>query len=104
MDSMNEEIISQKQQDTFQEVSSDNSQKSNENHQQDIFADKFQELSDEFGKYCDEHNICPAIIIATDGKQQPMIFSNTDLLSTAAILASVLKPMKEEINQILNTD
>jgi hypothetical protein len=73
-------------------------------NRQEIFAAKFGELSDEFGRYCQENNIEHAVIIATDGQVEPMIFSNSDMLSTAALMAAGLRPMREEINSMLKVD
>ncbi len=72
---------------------------------QRIFDERFQALTDGFGKACAEHNIPIAIAIAVHpGEKHPIVFVRGHQYDVAAVLANVLRRLKQELLEDLITD
>lgn len=101
---MTEETTFQDDQNQTLEQLQDGDGDGSENNRQDTFADTFSSLTDTFGEQCEKHNVDHVVVVATDGQEKPMVFSRCDLLTTAALLADVLREMKAEINSLIDTE
>lgn len=72
---------------------------------QDIFAEHFQQLMNSFGESCEQHDIQTAITIAKHPEEdQPIVFIRGDLLSATALMSSVIKRMKAQIYNMIDTE
>ena len=73
---------------------------------QDTFDVLFQQLADQFGKACAEHNINTAIFILEhpNEKQPPAVFVRGHILEAASITADFLRRAKSQIFKMLDTE
>jgi hypothetical protein len=77
-----------------------------ESDRQAIFDETFSKLMDRFGEACQELGIKNAIAIAkADNFDEPMVFYVAPhIVDAAALMAKVLRQVKTEINNNLNTE
>ncbi len=76
-----------------------------EDHRQDIFAAQFQALMDGFGADCEKNNVDLAIAIAKHPERdEPLVFFRGHIADAAALAASVLRQIKQELFEQLNTE
>tara|TARA_R110000751_G_scaffold154483_4_gene259511 strand:+ start:223 stop:555 length:333 start_codon:yes stop_codon:yes gene_type:complete len=73
---------------------------------QDIFEEKFHALMDPFGEACEKENIDIAISIATHpDHDRPLVFYRAPhIVDAATLLAKVLRDIKSQISQDLDTN
>lgn len=73
--------------------------------QQDIFDQIFSDEMNRFGKMCEDHRVPAAIVIAIHPeKQLPTIYYQGHEYDVAALLARVLRNMKQKFIHELQTD
>ena len=76
-----------------------------ENRRQDIFDAQFQTLMDGFGEACETHHVETAIAIAKHPeKDEPIVFFRGHLIDAATLAASVLRQIKRQLDEQLNTN
>lgn len=72
---------------------------------QAIFEERFTALMNGFGEACKANNVDIAVAIALHPKEQePLVFVRGDEYDSARILAYVLRSMKQQITEQLNTE
>jgi hypothetical protein len=72
---------------------------------QEIFDEHFNALMNGFGKDCEENDVNVAVAIADHPEEeQPVVFVRGDLLSAAHLLATVLRNMKSQIMELIDTE
>lgn len=86
------------------DVSDNIPEKDVEDDRQRIFAERFNKLTNEFGRQCDADNIHTAIAIAQyPDEAQPVVFMRGSLYDAACLLARVLRNIKEMMADELKT-
>jgi hypothetical protein len=85
--------------------SADSTGDTREDSRQDIFDEQFQALMDGFGEACEEQNIEVAIAIAKHpSKEEPIVFFRGHLVDAASLAAGVLRQIKQQVFEQLNTE
>jgi hypothetical protein len=80
-------------------------QEATEKSEQDIFDELFHALMDNFGEDCEKNSVELAIAIAQHpDHQRPMVFYRGHLIEAASLAADVLRQVKHELFQRLDTD
>lgn len=76
-----------------------------EERRQDIFDEGMQALMDGFGAACEEQGIEVAIAIAKHPqKEEPLVFFRGHLVDASGLAAGVLRQIKQQIYDQLNTE
>ena len=77
---------------------SDDQEPQSAEQKQRIFDERFDALTNGFGKACEEHNVPVAIAIAIHPKEDhPIVFARGHQYDVASLLASVLRGLKQEL-------
>lgn len=94
----------------------DNAPESAEDNEQDIFEQRFHELTDGFRDQCEKHGVPVAIAIAiyptpkdlsenqAESFNNPMVFFKGDILESMTLAAEVLRNFKANLSESLDTD
>lgn len=76
---------------------------SDSNKSQHNFDERVTSLVDNFGEQCEKLGINEVVLIAhVPNVNIPLVFMRGNVLQNAVMLASVLKPLKHDINEMLN--
>ena len=74
-------------------------------HRQGIFDELFQSLMGGFGQACEEQEIEVAFAVARHPKvKEPIVFYRGHIVDAAALSADVLRQIKQQIYEQLNTE
>jgi len=82
-----------------------NRELSPEEQRQAIFDERFESLTNGFGKACEEHKVPVAIAIAIHPEEShPIVFARGHQYDVASLLASILRGLKQELMSGLNAE
>jgi hypothetical protein len=76
-----------------------------QNHRQGIFDEQFQLLMNGFGQACEDQQIEVALAVAKHPKlNEPIVFYRGHIIDAATLAAGVLRQIKQQIFEQLNTE
>lgn len=88
-----------------QETTENESGDGQEDHRQDIFDAQFQALMNRFGEDCEKNDVQLAIAIAKHPDlDEPIVFFRGHIVDAASLAAEVLRQIKGQIFEQLNTE
>jgi hypothetical protein len=75
------------------------------NHRQGIFDDVFQALMGGFGQACEDQEVEIALAVAKHPNiKEPIVFYRGHIVDAASLAADVLRQIKQQIYEQLNTE
>lgn len=87
-----------------QHIDNQNVHSEDENERQRIFEERYSNLTNEFAEACEREGVDIAVAIAAHPEEEfPIVFIRGHKYDVASIMAYVMRSIKSNINEELNT-